>query len=282
MLRTVHAAFAPTAKLWLARTGCGWVFLVLIAASAVSAFSGSVHAQTANPQATTKTSTTSVAEPGPRWQDLTRRQRRSLEPLEGVWVSIPADRKAKWLEIAQRMPTMTDDERVRIQLRMTEWVRLGPTERGMARLNFQEAKQITPETRKAQWKAYQALSEDEKKQLAHSRKVQPPSGPPIASVTSGSRGAKTMTVNRQSKIVANPTFATPPTPIAPTLVHPSYGATTTLVTKKLSPPLHQQVGLPKIATSPEFVDPKTLLPRRGPQAAATYTATASTQALERP
>ncbi|MFY7941197.1 MAG: DUF3106 domain-containing protein, partial [Burkholderiaceae bacterium] len=181
----------------------------------------------------------------------------------------------------QRMPAMPEDERARVQLRMAEWVMLGPSERGIARLNFQEAKQVNPETRQAQWKAYQALPDDEKRQLADSRKVHPP-GPPTASLASGSRSAKVINADKKSKIVTNPTFAIPPTPIAPTLIHPSYGATTTLVTKKPSPPLHQKVGLPKIATTPEFVDPKTLLPRRGPQAAATFTATASTETLERP
>jgi hypothetical protein len=253
----------------------GWMLLVFLGTSGFFGADNSVIAQTATANAAP------AAEKGPRWRDLTRRQRQSLAPLETVWTTITADRKLKWIEIAQRMPAMPEDERARVQLRMAEWVMLGPAERGIARLNFQEAKQVNPETRQSQWRAYQALPEDEKRQLADSRKVQPP-GPPNASLASGSRSAKAANAKNKSKIVTNPTFAVPPTPIAPTLVHPSYGATTTLVTKKPSPPLHQQVGLPKIATTPQFVDPKTLLPRRGPQAAATYTATASTEALERP
>lgn len=227
-------------------------------------------------------STSSAPEQGPRWKDLTRTQRQSLQPLEEVWPSVPIDRKLKWIEIAQRMPKMPADERSRVQLRMAEWVMLGPTERGQVRLNFQEAKQLSPELRQAQWKAYQALSEEEKRQLAENRKSTPTAGPATASATSGSRSAKQTDANKKSKIIANPTFASPPTPIAPTLIHPSYGATTTLVTKKPSPPAHQQVGLPKIMATPEFIDPKTLLPRRGPQAAATYTATVSSEPLERP
>ncbi len=251
------------------------MLLVLLGASGFLGAGSAVTAQTTTAKAAP------AAEQGPRWRDLNRTQRQSLAPLETVWTTITADRKLKWIGIAQRMPAMPEDERARVQLRMAEWVMLGPAERGIARLNFQEAKQVNPEMRQAQWKAYQALPEDEKRQLADSRKVQPP-GPPNASLTSGSRSAKVVDADKKSKIVTNPTFAIPPTPIASTLVHPSYGATTTLLTKKPSPPLHQQVGLPKIATTPEFVDPKTLLPRRGPQAAAIYTATASTEALERP
>ena len=259
---------------WARRVG-GWMLLVFFGTTGFFGIDNSAIAQT------TTAKPAPAAEQGPRWRELTRRQRQSLAPLETVWTTITADRKLKWIEIAQRMPAMPEDERARVQLRMAEWVMLGPAERGIARLNFQEAKQVNPETRQSQWRAYQALPEDEKRQLADSRKVQPP-GPPNASLTSGSRSAKAANAKNKSKIVTNPTFAVPPTPIAPTLVHPSYGATTTLVTKKPSPPLHQQVGLPKIATTSQFVDPKTLLPRRGPQAAATYTATASTEALERP
>jgi hypothetical protein len=47
------------------------------------------------------------------------------------------------------------------------------------------------------------------------------------------------------------------------------GATTSLVSKPATPPLHQQSGLPKVSASPGFVDSATLLPRRGAQGAAT-------------
>jgi len=47
------------------------------------------------------------------------------------------------------------------------------------------------------------------------------------------------------------------------------GATTNLVSRPATPPLHQQAGLPKVAASPGFVDSATLLPRRGAQGAAT-------------
>jgi hypothetical protein len=47
------------------------------------------------------------------------------------------------------------------------------------------------------------------------------------------------------------------------------GATTTPLSARPSPPLHQQAGLPKVAATPGFVDTKTLLPQRGPQGAAT-------------
>jgi hypothetical protein len=46
------------------------------------------------------------------------------------------------------------------------------------------------------------------------------------------------------------------------------GATTRPLLREADAPAHQQHGLPKIAATPSFVDPATLLPRRGPQGAA--------------
>ncbi len=235
-----------------------------------------------------------AAEQGPRWQSLRPAQKVALEPLESNWSSLEADQKLKWIEVAQRMPAMPPDEQARIQLRMSEWVMLRPIERGRVRFNFQEAQQqLTPEQRLAQWKAYQALPEEEKRQLADARRsslsgkarANAPEGKPARSpVASRAVGANVAAAGpaKKSNITPNPAFAQPPTPVAPTLVHPSYGATTTLVSKAPTPPAHQQVGLPKIVASPRFIDPKTLLPRRGPQAAAAFTTAASDTPLERP
>jgi hypothetical protein len=74
--------------------------------------------------------------------------------------------------------------------------------------------------------------------------------------------------------VPNPAFAAPPKVIAPSVVQARPGATTTLITKRPTPPSHQQAGLPKIAATPEFVNKATLLPQRGPQGAATRSAAA--------
>lgn len=236
-----------------------------------------------------------VTEQGPRWQSLRPAQKVSLEPLESNWSSLDADQKLKWIEVAQRMPGMPPDEQARIQLRMSEWVMLRPIERGRVRFNFQEAQQqLTPEQRRAQWKAYQALPEEEKRQLADARRSSQ-SGKARASASDGKPASRIPVSARagggnvaaagpakKSNITPNPAFAQPPTPVAPTLVHPSYGATTTLVSKTPTPPAHQQVGLPKIVASPRFIDPKTLLPRRGPQAAAAFTTAASDTPLERP
>jgi len=70
-------------------------------------------------------------------------------------------------------------------------------------------------------------------------------------------------------MVPNPVHGAPARAVAPSVVQAAPGATTTLVTKPGAPPRHQQTGLPKIAATPGFVDSTTLLPKRGPQGAAT-------------
>ena len=96
----------------------------------------------------------------------------------------------------------------------------------------------------------------------------------IARTDNKSRQGQRCGASAQSKsdIVPNPAFASPPRTIGPTVVQARPGATTTLITKRPTPPGHQQTGLPKIAGTPEFVNKATLLPQRGPQGAATRSA----------
>ena len=63
--------------------------------------------------------------------------------------------------------------------------------------------------------------------------------------------------------------------VTPTVVQSKPGATTVLVTRTSPPPNHQQPGLPKIAATEGFVNPSTLLPKRGAQGAAVRTAAAA-------
>ena len=99
------------------------------------------------------------------WASLSGPQKRDLQPLQKDWASLTTDRQQKWLEVAARMPIMTDDERERVRERMFEWARLSPSQRGQARLQFQEVRQWPTEDRQARWEAYLALSDDERTAL---------------------------------------------------------------------------------------------------------------------
>lgn len=174
------------------------------------------------------------------------------------------NQRAKWLELAGRFSTMSADEQQRVQQRMAEWSRLSPTERGRARLTFQENKQLSAEEKQTRWQAYQALPEQERQQLTARGKqqVQQPVAPPPAKPT-----PLDLAQPKQNLVAKQSAVAPVVRPVAPTVVQNKPGATTTLMNKPPAPPRHQQPGEPKIAAGPGQVNSRTLLPKTGPQQA---------------
>ena len=235
-----------------------------VVAGALVAVAAHAWAQTPRPAAAASPAV--VREEGVRWQALTPVQREALAPLERDWPGIDAPRKQKWIALAARFKALPPEERARIHERMVEWAKLTPAERGQARLRFEEARQLPVPDRGERWRAYQALPPEQREQLAARAATAasaPRDGASRPQVRSG-RDAKEAKFN----VVPNPALAQPPRPVAPTLVQAAPGATTTVITRRPAPPPHQQSGMPKIATTPEFVNRSTLLPKRGPQAAA--------------
>jgi len=102
----------------------------------------------------------------PRWVDLTPAQKEALAPLAGEWDQINAARKKKWLEIGNKVALMTPDEKQRVHERISDWVKLTPEQRRVARANFAQAKKLEPNDKFTQWQNYQQLSEEQKKELA--------------------------------------------------------------------------------------------------------------------
>lgn len=209
---------------------------------------------------------------GPTWSALNATQQQALAPLRPTWDANDAPRKLKWIEVADRFPAMPAAERRRVQERMAAWASMTPSERARARVQFQETRGIGAEERQARWQAYQSLPDDERKRLALAAKKAPPpatsaSSRVVAAATSDPGNAK------RNLVATSPSPA--PRAVAPTVVQAKPGASTTTVATRAKPPLHHQHGLPKIVATPNFVDPATLLPRRGPQAAAMRTAASS-------
>lgn len=205
---------------------------------------------------------TSLALAQTDWARLNPQQRSVLAPLERDWTRVSPAQQQKWLDVANRYNTLPPEERARVQQRMGEWSTLSPQERARARLNFQEARQLGREERQQQWDAYRALPPEQRRELAERSK-------PVESAPSrsGQRLAPEEAGGVKSNVVRSPA-APPPRPVGPTVVQRGAGATTSLVSKPTSPPLHQQAGLPKVAATPGFVDSATLLPQRGAQGAA--------------
>lgn len=203
--------------------------------------------------------TTKSGESGPRWTELTPMQHAALAPLRKDWTGIDADRKRKWLEVAAKFPSMTPDDRSRVQDRMAEWARLSPADRGRARLQFQETRKLSPKDRQERWEAYQSLPVEQRQALA--------------SAAVASHASKTLTSGAQA---AHSASASGTRVVAPTLVQGKPGASTVLVSKTpTAAPTRPQPGQPKIASKPQDVDPATLLPIRGPQAAVAVVVPAS-------
>ena len=221
-----------------------------------------------------------AVEQGVRWRDLKPTQQAPLKPLEQDWTRIDAPQKQKWLQVADGFPKMSAAEQARVQAHMADWAKLTPQERGRARMNFQEAAQVPSQDRQARWDAYQALSPEQKRQLAEraapalaadaSRKQ----APADARSDRSEKSARELS-QVKSNIVPNPALASRPRAVSPTIVQARPGATTMSISKRAVPPSHQQAGLPKIAATPEFVDKSTLRPQRGPQGAAIHTDAAS-------
>ena len=274
MTRAAHC----TALTWRLRVG---VLATRVACGLALVWSA--HSVAQGPVAPKPAAIAVSAEQGARWADLKPAQRSALQPLEHEWPGIDLRSKRKWLELSARFPKLTPPEQARVQERMTAWAKLTTRERTEARMHFQEAKQLPVQDRQERWKAYEALSPEQKQQLAAraapaaseaARHKALPAGMRNERNDKGDKGARESLPQAKSNIVPNPAYAAAPKAVAPTVVQARPGATTTLITKRPSPPGHQQTGLPKIAATPGFVNEATLLPQRGPQAAATRSASA--------
>jgi len=193
------------------------------------------------------------------WKQLTPNQQQALAPMAEEWDRLDLSRRRKWLEIATRFPSLPPDEQTRVQERMSSWAKLSPVERSQARIGFQQAQQIAPESRQAKWEAYQALAPEQRQELADkaAKKTDAKTGKTASPIT------KPVLDNQaKSNLVPQRASAPQPKPVAPTVVQNKPGATTTLINQTAKPPAHQQGGMPKIMASPELVDSNTLLPKR--------------------
>jgi hypothetical protein len=181
------------------------------------------------------TGATAHAQPAPSkansdakaWSNLTAAQQQALSPLQNEWAGIDATRKAKWVEIAGRLPSMPAEEQQRVRARMTEWAKLSPSERGQARLNFKEAQNVPAPDRKAKWEAYKALPPSQQQELA-------------ARAAATSAPAREAGKRSELPPVRPSSASTPaqrPKSVAPTLVQPGPGATTNLVTQRPTKPV---------------------------------------------
>ena len=200
------------------------------------------------------------------WQDLSPSQRRALAPLQAAWPTVNDTERAMWLKLADRYRALPTPEQVRLQQRMVDWSRMSPTQRGQARIQFQEASRWSAADRRERWAAYQSLDPQARQVLAERWKLD-----------AAAREHERKAPSSDKRMV----FEQPrPSPVplraaSPTAATARAGATTRPLLREAGAPMHPQHGLPKIAATPSFVNPATLLPRRGPQGAAVVAQPAS-------
>lgn len=206
-------------------------------------------------QATTTPRPQSAASGAIAWTALTPTQARLLAPLAGVWTTISPEQQRKWIELAALYPRMSAVDQQRLRERMNEWATMNTAERRRTRLEFQRIGALSPEQRQAQWDAYWALPHEERERLT----AQAQRATTAEQARRPQAGAKPNVVRARPVVVERP--------VTQATVQAAPGASTRPLMRAAEPPRHQQAGLPKIIATPEFVDPLTLLPRRGAQAA---------------
>ena len=225
-----------------------------------------------------ETRSTSSEEPPAQWRELTNVQKQVLAPLAPQWSEMDDTARGKWLNLANRYKSLSPREQARMRERMAQWSQLHPQERGEARLRFQQSRRLSPQERQRKWQAYQSLPAEQREALGRralrqSKPVELPldmTGPREASqLLATQQGRHAGQSHRKSNMVERSQTVVRPTPkvLAPAVIKAGTGATTRLLTQPPTPPAHQQAGLPKISSVGPFVDPVTLLPRKGAQGA---------------
>jgi hypothetical protein len=197
---------------------------------------------------------------GPRWSELSPAHRKILAPLAADWNNLEPRSKERWIDVAGRFPKLPPEEQQRATQRMGEWAHTPVSQRQQARMNFQETRGVSPAEREARWKAYQALPDEKKRELA--KRATPASA--AASAVALARRRQPLALDvvqpKTNVIAAAPQRGVAGSAPAATPVRP--GVTTPLLTRRATPPAHQPDGQPKIAAGPNAVDRKTLLPKR--------------------
>jgi len=112
----------------------------------------------------------SVANAHPNWNELNAVQQRVLAPLAGEWNNFPELNRRKWLQIAERYEKFSPAEQARLQTRMTEWVKMTPQQRRLARENYQITRSLPAQKKAEAWNKYQQLPEEQKKTWRRRRK----------------------------------------------------------------------------------------------------------------
>lgn len=113
---------------------------------------------------------------GPNWGELTSAQQRVLQPLEKRWPFMGEVQKGRWIVLANSFDTLPAPEQLKLRDRMESWASLSAQQRSQARLNYALTNRMAAKDKWAQWEAYQALSDEQKRALAAKAAAARPAG----------------------------------------------------------------------------------------------------------
>ena len=214
-----------------------WAAAVAVALSVASGSHAQLplDAKAGNPNSAGAVTAKSASVAKPLWSELNLSQQLALQPLAEHWDSLSLGHKRKWLAITRNYPKMSPEEQTVMHSRMTGWATLSQQQRAQARLNFAEVKQVPADERKAKWEAYQALSEERKRELAEKAVVKPPRGAAIP-----------------AKPVSAQKFAPVPVPVGDRLprIQLAPPSEPSAVSVRTSRPLPASSALPEAPSSP--------------------------------
>lgn len=148
-----------------ARPACRFSALaaIVLGSMAMSALASAQSPRWAQPTASAAPAEALQAMP---WSQLNPVQRQSLQPLAAQWNQLSASQQRKWLALSRNFFSLSADDQARLHARMVDWAALSSQQRMQARLGYAQTQTIAPDDKRAQWEAYQALSDSEKQGLA--------------------------------------------------------------------------------------------------------------------
>ena len=175
-----------------------------------------INARPANMASADRTpDTLSEIASGPGWETLTTPQKLALYPLAERWAVLSESQKRRWLALSQTFAALPAEEQDKLHNRMTEWANLSGRQRSQARLNYADAQRLDPSEKRAQWEAYQALSEEEKRLLAADAPAKPAGAATALRPVAPQKLAKVPAATQAGPARANPPKITPVDPHMP-------------------------------------------------------------------
>lgn len=194
-------------------------------------------------------------EVGPPWSSLKTRQKEALYPLANRWALLSEAQKRNWLNLAAGFHALPPEEQAKMLARITDWANLSAQQRSQARLNYAAAAKLPADDRRAQWEAYQALSEEEKKRLAAKAAPKPKGAATAIHPVSPKKLARVPAATNTPPAVPNPPKILPPPDFQPMPAPPPPPAPVRVETSPVTTPSAASTPLAPLEPAPAAPEP---------------------------